>query len=263
MDNTKQSIYKKIKKSLLEIAARTGSRHVHIGSCLSCFDIMFQTLLYEMKTQDKFILSKGHAALSLYVILNHQKKISKQILNTYLTDGTFLGIHPSSAFPKHIPLPTGSLGHGLSFACGLSKGYSLNKNKFSPRAYCLLSDGECNEGTVWEAALFASKHKLNNLIVLIDKNDFQAFGRTKDVLGIAASVDKWQAFGFNVVECDGHALNKIKKAFDEIKRKNNRKPNVIIFKTIRGKGVRSIEDKLASNYAPILQDDLRVILNEP
>lgn len=262
MDKTKQSIYKKLKKSLLEIAARTGSRHVHIGSCLSCFDILFQTLLYEMKIHDKFILSKGHAALSLYVILNHQKKIPKQTLDTYLTDGTFLGIHPSSAFPKHIPIATGSLGHGLSFACGLSKGFLLKKKKPTPKVYCLLSDGECNEGTVWEAALFASKHKLNNLIALIDKNDFQAFGRTEDVLGIAASADKWQAFGFNVVECDGHDLNKIKKAFDEIRRKNNRKPNIIIFKTIRGKGVRSIEDKLASNYTPILKDDLGVILND-
>jgi len=239
---------------MLRVAYKTQSHYVHIGSCLSCFDILFQTLIYEMKPYDKFILSKGHAALALYVILNHQKKISDEILDTYLQSGSPLGIHPPSCFPQEIPLATGSLGHGLSFACGLSKGYFLQKKKPSPTVYCVMSDGECNEGSVWEAAQFASQHKLKNLVAIIDKNNFQAFGKTKDVLGEAANKEKWQAFGFNVFECDGHSLSDLGKAFGKINRIKNNKPNLIIANTIRGKGIKSIEGKLLSNYVPVTAD---------
>ncbi len=209
-----------------------------------------------MKPDDKFILSKGHAALALYVILNYQKKIPDEDLANYLQSGGRLGIHPSSAYPKDIPLATGSLGHGLSYACGLSKGYLLKKEKNIPKVYCLMSDGECNEGTVWEAALFASRYQLANLIVVIDKNNFQAFGQTKEVLGIAAHPDKWKAFGFNVFECDGHDLDKLDNVFCRIKKIKNRQPNVIIANTLRGKGIKSLENKLASNYTLVAQNEI-------
>lgn len=251
---SKSRLQKQLKLKLLQLAAKTGTYHVLIGSCLSCFDILFQTLLYEMKPQDKFILSKGHAALSLYVILNHQKIISDQSLASYLKDNGQLGIHPPSSLPEDIPLATGSLGHGLSYACGLSKGYLLQKIKPRPKVYCLLSDGECNEGTVWEAALFASHHRLKNLIVMIDKNNFQAFGKTKEVLGEAASKEKWQAFGFNVFQCNGHSLDQLGRIFNKIEKTKNDHPNLIICDTLRGKGIKSVENKLKSNYIVVTKE---------
>ena len=251
MKTKKEIIVNQLKLRLLQIAEKTHSRHVHIGSCLSCFEILYETLLYQMQPQDKFILSKGHAALALYVFLDYQKKISKTVLDTYLQNGSALGIHPSSSFPKEIPLATGSLGHGLSFACGLTKGYILQRKKPLPTVYCLMSDGECNEGSVWEAAQFATQYRLSNLVAIIDKNALQAFGRTKDVLGEAAAKDKWLAFGFNVFECDGHSLADLERAFKKIYRQTNKRPSLIIANTVRGKGIRAIEGKLLSNYVPV------------
>lgn len=251
MQTKKELVVNQLKHRLLKIAKKTQSRHVHIGSCLSCFDVLYETLVYQMNKDDKFILSKGHAALALYTILNYQKKISDKVFNSYLKDGSFLGIHPSSAFPDDIPLATGSLGHGLSFACGLSKGYRLQNKRPEPKVYCLMSDGECNEGSVWEAAQFAAQHRLNNLIAMIDKNNLQAFGKTRDVLGESATKDKWRAFGFNVFECDGHHLDDLEKTFTKINKVKNNKPNLIIANTIRGKGIEAIEGKILSNYVPV------------
>ncbi len=243
----KQKLKVLLRKKMLELAYNSNSHYPHIGSCLSCIDILIQTIIFEMGKKDKFILSKGHASLALYVVLNYLKKIPNTQLATYFKDNTQFGVHTPSTLPKDIPLATGSLGHGLSFSAGLAKAYKLlNKNSF-PRVFCLMSDGECNEGAVWEAALFASQHKLNNLIVLIDKNGFQATGRTRDILGDAASVDKWRAFGFYVQSVDGHNLFDVEKALKKTQ-KNKFKPAVLICKTSRGKGVALIEDKLTSNY---------------
>ncbi len=253
--NNKEKLRIQLREKIIKLASKTPTAHPHIGSCMSCIDILIQTIIYEMKPQDKFILSKGHASLALYVVLNHLGKISsKKLEQTYLEEGTQFGIHTPSTLPKDIPLATGSLGHGLSFAAGLAKGYKISEvsTLYTRRVYCLLSDGECNEGAVWEAALFASKHKLDNLIVLIDKNGIQAFGRTRDVLGDAASAEKWTAFGFNVLECNGHDLREIEKRFIEIKRLKNKKPNLIVCNTVRGKGIKAIENKLESNYTAVV-----------
>lgn len=254
MGSYKENLAKKLKLKLLKKASSTKSRHVHIGSCLSCFDIIFQILINEKKKEDSFILSKGHAALAWYTILNYQKKISNKTYERYLSESGELGIHPSSLFPKDIPLATGSLGHGLSFACGLAKANLLKRKK--TKVYCLISDGECNEGSIWEAALFASSQKLNNLIVLLDKNNFQAFGRPVEVMGEAATAEKWQAFGFNVYKCNGHDLKALHKAFIKVKKNKSNNPNIIICDTKRGKGIKEIEDKLESNYLPITSEIL-------
>lgn len=250
-NHKKENLSILLREKILKLASKTPTAHPHIGSCMSCIDILIQTLIFEMKPEDKFILSKGHASLALYVVLNYLKKISDKELKTYFKEGTYFGIHTPSTLPKDIPLATGSLGHGLSFAAGLAKGYNLLKRD-TRRVYCLMSDGECNEGAVWEAALFASKHKLNNLFVLIDKNRFQAFGKTSEVLGDAASAAKWRAFGSNVVECDGHNLQEIERRFREIKRLKNNKPNLIICNTVRGKGIKTLENKIESNYTAVV-----------
>lgn len=245
---------KNLRLKLLDVVKKSNSSHCHLGSCLSCIDIIGYLHLFEMKPHDKFVLSKGHAALALFVVLNHQKKISDKQLSTYLQNGTHLGIHTPSSMPNIIPLATGSLGHGLSFSCGVAYGYRLLKTKIPQRVFCLLSDGECNEGAVWEGALFASRHQLSNLIVLIDKNNLQAFGKTLDVLGEAASTQKWHAFGFNTYMCDGHNTTALKKTLQKINRTQNNKPHVIICNTSRGKGIKDIENKVISNYTKLTDE---------
>lgn len=250
-----------LRKKILQFAAKTNSAYPHIGSCFSSVDLMIETLLYQMKSNDKFILSKGHAALALYVVMNKKGIISDNQLDTYFKEGGLFGIHPPSTFPKDIPLPTGSLGHGLSFASGIAKGYLLQK-KSNNKVYCLMSDGECDEGAVWEAALFAAQHKLKNLFVVIDKNGFQGIDATDNVLGEAAAVNKWRAFGFNVVACDGHDFNKLEKAFETLRKSENNKPNIIIATTKRGHGIKSIEGKMISNYYVLTEDKLEGVLKE-
>ena len=247
---------------IVKLASKTPTAHPHIGSCMSCIDILIQTLIYEMKSQDKFILSKGHASLALYVVLNHLGKISQgELEKTYFEDGTQFGIHTPGTLPKDIPLATGSLGHGLSFAAGLAKAYKFLRLD-TRRVYCLMSDGECNEGAVWEAAQFASRHRLDNLIALIDKNRLQAFGRTRDVLGDAASITKWSAFGFNVVSCDGHSLQDLEEAFAKVRKFKNKKPKMIICNTIRGKGIKEIEGKVESNYTAMVGEIYKQALED-
>lgn len=244
-------LQRQLRLKILKIANLSKSSHCHIGSCFSCIDILIQTLIYEMGEWDKFVLSKGHASLALYVVLNYLGKISDKTLSTYFQNNSKLGIHTPSTLPEDIPLGTGSLGHGLSFSCGLALGSLLAKKHTLKKVYCLISDGECNEGAIWEAALFASVHKLYNLIVLVDKNGLQAFGKTKDILGDGASVEKWKSFGFNTYECDGHNLNELKLVFNEIKINAGSKPNIIICKTVRGKGLKVIENKVISNYISV------------
>lgn len=258
-EKQKEQLGVKLRLKILQLASKVPSPHPHIGSCMSCIDILIQTLVFEMNPQDKFILSKGHASLALYVVLNYLKKISDRELETYFAEGTYFGIHTPSHMKTEIPLATGSLGHGLSFAAGLAKGFKLRRNKIDSRkrVFCLMSDGECNEGAVWEAALFASQHKLDNLIVMIDKNKLQAFGRTNDVLGDGASAAKWRAFGFEVVNCDGHDLVDLAKVFNRLKKVKNHKPRMIICKTVRGKGIKAIEDKVESNYTTMVREIYR------
>lgn len=258
----KKYLQKNMRLKILALAYKTNSGH--IGSCLSCVEILIATLFFEMGERDKFILSKGHAALALYTALHYQKKISEKILDSYLQDGTVLGIHPSSSFPKDIPLATGSLGHGLSFACGLAKGFYLkHKNiRTLPRAFCLVSDGETNEGAVWEAAQFASHHLLFNLIVLVDKNKIQALGRLDEVLGDTTTSSRWQAMGFNVFECNGHDVGDLEKTFKKIALKQNHKPNVVICHTVKGKGVSFMEDTLEWHYNRLDEETYKKAVKE-
>lgn len=255
--NNRNELRLKLREKIIKLASKTPTAHPHIGSCMSCIDILIQTLIFEMKRQDKFILSKGHASLALYVVLNYLKKISDRELKTYFAEGTYFGIHTPSHMKKEIPLATGSLGHGLSFASGLACGFKLSRKQkltsevYLPRVFCLMSDGECNEGAVWEAALFANRHNLDNLFVLVDKNKLQAFGKTKDVLGDGASVAKWKAFGFEVATCNGHDLVDLAKTFKKLNGAINHKPRMVICNTIRGKGIKAIEGRVESNYTAV------------
>jgi transketolase len=224
-------------------------RSGHIASGLSAIDIL--TYLYGAWLQplDKFILSKGHGASSLYATLHHFGKLSDAELASYYQDGTLLPAHPAPLGVAAIPAATGSLGHGLPIAIGMAHGYKY-LFETDARVACLLSDGECNEGSTWEAALFAAHHCLHNLTVLVDANGIQGFGRTEDVLGLEPFVKKWEAFGFDVSECDGHDFDQLHAA---VSRCSSGRPRCIIARTVKGRGVSFMENTVDWHYWPMTE----------
>lgn len=249
----------KLRYKLLEMYFKANAGH--IGSSLSCIDILI-SIFANKNIEEKFILSKGHAAAALYAILNNTGEINDDALNTFYQNGTKLSAHPSANSFPNIPFALGSLGHGLPIACGIAKANKIRlKNNFT---YVLMSDGETNEGTTWEAAHFAIAHKLDNLILIIDKNKLQGFGNTSDVLGDTADLNKWESIGFEVIEVDGHDIETLNKAIQGFKITNN-KPKLIIANTIKGKGVDYMENKLEWHYLPMdskLFEEAKVSLNK-
>ena len=221
----------------------------HIGCSLSCIDLMIGSLISHRKENEVFLLSKGHAAASLYACLHELGEISDSVLETYYQNGTTLPAHPAPNKIKGIPFATGSLGHGLPIASGIAQGNKILQN--NEYTYVLMSDGETNEGTTWEAAHYAVAKELDNLIVMIDKNGLQGFGNTDDVLGVSADKTKWEAMGFEVVECDGHDVEEIYTQIDLFKARKNGIPKLLIANTVKGKGVSYMENKLEWHYLPM------------
>lgn len=221
----------------------------HIGCSLSCIDLVIGSLFLAKGQDDTFILSKGHAAASVYATLNLLGEISDSQLSTYYKDGTTLPAHPAARWYKGIPFATGSLGHGFPIGSGVAQGAKLlNEDSY---CYVLMSDGETNEGTTWEAAHYALANQLDNLIVIVDKNGLQGFGETSDVLGETASADKWRAIGFETVEIDGHDIVLIYETIQQLKKHKNGLPKMIIANTIKGKGVSYMENRLEWHYLPM------------
>jgi transketolase len=227
------------------VAMHYGARANHVGSGLSCVEIL--TYLYGawLRPQDRFILSKGHAASALYATLWAKGLFSDSQLQTYYREGTTLPAHPAPRVHPAIPAATGSLGHGLPIAAGMAYA-NRHLAGGDGRVACLLSDGECNEGSVWEAALFAGHHRLANLVVLIDANGLQGFGRTEDVLNLEPLASKWRAFGFTVDEIDGHDLKQLGTALAHAG--STDAPHSVICRTVKGKGVSFMEDRLEWHY---------------
>lgn len=234
----------------LKILSLYNQAHAgHIGCSLSCVDLMIGILLLNKSKNDTFILSKGHAAASLYACLNWLGEIPDDDLATYYLDGTTLPAHPAPGQYPGIPFATGSLGHGLPIASGIAHAARLmQEDSF---AYVLLSDGETNEGTTWEAAHFAIQHKLDNLCMFIDKNGLQGFGKTSEVLGDTADAAKWRAIGFETIEIDGHNIQEINDTLNTLKEHRNGLPKAIIAHTVKGKGVSYMEDRLEWHYLPM------------
>ena len=238
---------REIRIDILNSIFRSGAGH--IGGSFSCVEILISIFFNQLKLdpinlnspdRDRFILCKGHAAVALYVILSHLNIIDKLELNTICKLGSRLQGHPDMHKTPGIEISTGSLGQGLSVACGLA--YSskyLLWNKF--RVYALLGDGELNEGQVWEAALFASHHKLDNLVGIIDRNRFQYTGKTDNILSLNNLIDKWSAFGWKTYEVDGHDLDQINNAFRNAECFKDI-PQIIVANTIKGKGVSFMEN---------------------
>lgn len=221
----------------------------HIGSSLSCLEILVDLCFGRMTAEDVVILSKGHAAGALYTTLALSGRMPEAQLETFYQDGTLLAAHPPcNGQIKAIPFGTGSLGHGLSLACGTAFSQRFTGKKF--HTYAILSDGDCNEGSTWEAALFAAHHRLDNLTVIIDFNGLQGIGRTRDILTLEPIADKWRAFGFTVAVADpGNDFAALARAHQELAAATG--PRCLIARTVKGHGVSYMQDRMEWHYLPM------------
>jgi transketolase len=249
----KKKIFKIIKKSyelrkkIIEIVIKNGG---HLATSFSCLDILvclyygnlikFKSSKPNWEIRDRLVISKGHAETLIYTILDDLGFFPKSWLaKNYRAGKYLLGGHIDSKVPG-IEFTTGALGHGLSLAAGSALGLKRKKN--NAKVFVLLSDGECTEGTTWEAAIFASKHRLNNLIAIIDNNKISATDFTKNFTDIQNLDKKFKAFGWNVVQVNGHNHSQLLKILGQVKNNLKGKPTVIIADTIKGKGLKFIEN---------------------
>lgn len=228
------------------IAANVG----HVGSALCIVDIMavlFQATLRGLgpsdPDRDRFILGKGHAALALYGALRLKGVIDETALATFCRDGSRLGVHPDASL-EGVEVSTGSLGQGLSIGCGIA--YAARLRGRPSRTYVLVSDAECNEGQVWEAALFAAHHRLANLCVIVDLNGLQALGYTREILALPDPARLWGSIGWQVAEVDGHDRAALLSALRPDG--SATAPLVVLARTVLGKGVSFMEDRLEWHY---------------
>lgn len=246
-------IANKLRKRMLMLSHKNKASH--LGGALSVIDLLvvlyckvlkFNVLNPEWSERDRFFYSKGHACTALYAILEHCNFFTKSSLDSFTNDGSYFTSHVNHKIPG-VELSTGSLGHALNVACGVAMaGIRANKTW---KVYCVVSDGELNEGSNWEAILFAPHHKLNNLTLIVDYNKIQSFGTTKEVLDLdlgSKLASKFSAFGWNVIEVDGHNYEEIEaclmyETFRDM-------PTIIIAHTIKGKGIDFMENKLVWHY---------------
>jgi transketolase len=242
-----QAIASKIRNRILEMCIACGG---HLASSFSCVEIL--TVLYyggvlkinplnpEMPDRDRFILSKGHAETALYAILSYKGFFPDSLLNTeYRRGECLLGGHPDRSIAG-IEVTTGALGHGLGIAAGIA--LAAKMDSVENWHFVLMGDAECSEGSVWEAAMFAAKHKLNRLIVIVDRNHIGCTDFTENYTGLEPFTDKWQAFGWSVKKCNGHDMPSLKRTVEQAKNEKCKKPKVIIADTIQGKGISFIEN---------------------
>jgi len=255
----------KMRERLLTMHSKSGESH--IGSSLSIVDIL-TVLYYEIlnidplnpycETRDRFILSKGHAASALYAVLSQRGFFKKEILDSFAENGGEISVHPERFSVPGVEASTGSLGHGLPMGVGIA--LSGKKDNLNFRTYVLISDGECEEGSVWEAAISASRFKLDNLIVIIDENRWQAYERTDKIQNLELLKSKWEAFGWSCKEVNGHDIQGLINTFKSIPFEIE-KPSIVIAKTIKGKGVQEMEDKMEWHYKSPKLEDIEKFLN--
>lgn len=249
-----EDISKEIRRTIVNIA--NSSKSPHIGSSLSCVDIL--TVLYFKKMnlepwedRDIFIMSKAHSAMALYSVLATKGIIERKLLDGYYKNDGSLPAHLDKFTVKGIEVSAGSLGHGFNIGLGMSYGFKKKKDK--RKIYCLIGDGETQEGSIWEGALFAPKLGIDNFTVFIDYNNLQGYGRTKEICQFEPIRKKWESFGWFVVEIDGHNFQDIEKAIDA---NSENRPKVIIACTKKGKGVSFMENQLIWHYY-IVTDEIK------
>ncbi|MCX5828413.1 MAG: transketolase [Deltaproteobacteria bacterium] len=237
----------------------------HIGSALSVVDIITALYMRVLRIpspgdpdRDRFILSKGHAALALYAAFYMKKWLNQEELNTYCCNESYLGVHPDHKL-KGIDFSTGSLGMGLTMGAGAALAARMQTSK--RRVFVLLSDAECNEGSVWEAAMFSAHHGLDNLIAIIDLNGQQALGYTRNVLAMNSMSERWRAFGWDARDVDGHDIQAMTDTIETLKETRGI-PHVLIAHTTFGKGVSFMERQIKWHYMPMNDEEYEIALRE-
>jgi transketolase len=253
---------RQIRRIILEQSKRANVGH--IGSALSIADIVaalyggiLQIERLDDPERDRFILSKGHAALALYAALRLRNWLTPASLDTFCSDGGDLGVHPECATPG-VEFSTGSLGHGLPVGVGAALAARLQGS--SRRIFVLVSDAECNEGSLWEAVMFAAHHRLGNLVAIVDLNGQQAFGYTDAVLSLTPLAERWRAFGWDVHEVDGHDVASLGETTAHLDPAGP--PHVLIARTRFGRGVSFMEGQIKWHYWPMSDEEFRLAMNE-
>ena len=248
-----QDIARELRLTVIDVMAWSGGAHV--GGSLSIIDIL--TILYfkyldvhpadpQWDERDRFVLSKGHAAAGLIPVLAKRGFFPEETLKTFNHFGSPFAMHPDSNKVIGCDASAGSLGHGLSMAVGMALG--ARQRKMPWKTVCLMGDGECCEGSIWEAAMSAPHFKLGNLIGIVDRNRFMIDGETEDVMPLEPFADKWRAFGWDVVEVDGHDFDQLDEALSKAWAATD-VPVLILAHTIKGKGVDFMENNVVYHYA--------------
>jgi len=255
-----------LRKNILEMAYSAGAGSSHFGGALSIVEIVSTLFSYKMRInkdpnwddRDRFILSKGHACLAYYAALCEVGYISKEELKTFEKDDSNLLGHPVINKKLGIDFSNGSLGMGLSLGIGVS--ISLKKKNKNNSVFVVLGDGECNEGSVWEAAMAASNFKLNNLYAIIDKNNFQQTGSSQDIMNTDSLKEKWSSFGWDTVSLDGHDIEELYEYFNTSQ--DSKKPRAIIANTTKGKGFSFSENNNEWHHAVLTKSLYEKALKE-
>ncbi|HEY2284023.1 MAG TPA: transketolase [Solirubrobacteraceae bacterium] len=258
-----QALSKQIRRSVLTQSKRANVGH--IGSALSVVDLLaalYGSVLLahseDDSQRDRFVLSKGHAALALYATLHATGRLRDGELDSFCVDGSALATHPEHDL-SWVDFSTGSLGLGISFAVGAALAARLQGSR--RRAFVLLSDAECNEGSVWEAVMFAAHHGLGNVIALVDVNGQQALGYTREVLDLEPLSSRWAAFGWDVHEIDGHDVQALTETLESVA-DAPAKPHVLLAQTTFGKGVSYMENTIAWHYMPMSDEQYAQAIGE-
>ncbi len=261
-----QKIAKDVRKDIVEMlySAQSG----HPGGSLSITDILTTLYFYEMninvnnpkdENRDRLILSKGHCSPALYSCLAEKGFFPKEDLKTFRKINSYLQGHPDMKKIPGVDMTSGSLGQGLSVANGIAIAGKLDDKSY--RVYCIMGDGEIEEGQIWEAAMTSSKYKLDNLCAIVDNNNLQIDGKIEDVMSPYPINKKFESFGFNVIEIDGHNFEEIINAFEDAK-KVKEKPTVIIAKTVKGKGVSYMENQVGWHGKAPNEEEYKLALEE-
>lgn len=261
-----ENIAAELRRRIVEYSHHTKTPH--LGSCLSCVDIMtalyFDVMNVDPKNpkdpnRDRFILSKGHAAPALFQFLAMKEYFPYQdLLDSDHHNGGLFGEHPPT--PSHlagVEAATGSLGHGMPMGVGMALSARVQNQDY--KVYAVLGDGECNEGSIWEAAMFAAGQKLDNMTIIVDHNKWQATDRSLDVLALGPLADKWKAFGWDTYEIDGHDIGAI---LEVLNKDSSGKPKAIIANTVKGKGVDFMEDDNNWHYRTPNPEELTSALEQ-
>ncbi len=255
-----RSLAEKIRISIVKTGYEAGKKGAHFGGALSCVEILaclygglmdFDAKNPTREERDVLLLSKGHASLALYAALAHVGYFPLEDLKSFEQDGSELPGHPVMNLKRGIELSSGSLGMGLGVGIGMALGY--RRNGFDKHVFVLMGDGECDEGSVWEGAMSAAAFHLDSLVVIVDRNEIQCDGTTKDVMDLMDLGEKFSGFGFEVYETDGHNIADLYDVISKVMKSRNGKPKVIIANTIKGKGLSFMENQPAWHHGVLTE----------